>query len=375
MQASSYRVWLEQRGLAQSSADTYVSEAKRVERHYGDLDELYAKDRLAGVLQELRYSAEDARTNTPNPSKIPIPCAFMLFGRELSRKLANSLAPTRIYAIMLAIVSGRQDMSKSGPGRADREGLSIVDLFKMFPDDATAEAWFEEQRWPDEQRCCPDCGSINYAIIANRKPMPYRCRDCREHFSVRKGTVMQSSKLGLQKWVIAIYLTATGIKGTSSMKIHRDLGIRQSTAWHLMQRIRQGFLDGAGLPMPGPIEVDETFMGGKERNKHESKKLNAGRGAVGKAAVAGAKDRATGRVSATVVAATDKATLQASLRPTRPLGRACLPTKPQPTADYPSRTKRSNTASASMFATKRTRTGLNPSGRSSSAATTARTTR
>ena len=114
---------------------------------------------------------------------------------ELSRKLANSLAPTRIYAIMLAIVSGRQDMSKSGPGRADREGLSIVDLFKMFPDDATAEAWFEEQRWPGEQRCCPDCGSINYAIIANRKPMPYRCRDCREHFSVRKGTVMQSSKL------------------------------------------------------------------------------------------------------------------------------------------------------------------------------------
>ena len=200
-------------------------------------------------------------------------------------------------------------MSKSGPGRADREGLSIVDLFKMFPDDATAEAWFEEQRWPGEQRCCPDCGSINYAIIANRKPMPYRCWDCREHFSVRKGTVMQSSKLGLQKWVIAIYLMATGIKGTSSMKIHRDLGIRQSTAWHLMQRIRQGFVDGAGLPMPGPIEVDETFMGGKERNKHESKKLNAGRGAVGKAAVAGAKDRATGRVSAAVVAATDKATL------------------------------------------------------------------
>ena len=72
MQTSGYRAWLEQRGLAKSSADTYVSDAKRVERHYGDLDELYSKDRLAGVLQELRYSADDARTNAPNPSKIPI---------------------------------------------------------------------------------------------------------------------------------------------------------------------------------------------------------------------------------------------------------------------------------------------------------------
>ena len=72
MQTSSYRTWLEQRGLGKSSVDTYVSDAKRVERHYGDLDELYSMDRLAGVLEELRYSADDARTNAPNPSKIPI---------------------------------------------------------------------------------------------------------------------------------------------------------------------------------------------------------------------------------------------------------------------------------------------------------------
>ena len=72
MQASGYRAWLESRGLAKSSIDTYVSDAKRVERHYGDLDELYSKDRLAEVLQELRYSANDERTNAPNPSKIPI---------------------------------------------------------------------------------------------------------------------------------------------------------------------------------------------------------------------------------------------------------------------------------------------------------------
>ena len=78
----------------------------------------------------------------------------------------------------------------------------------------------------------------------NRKPMPYRCRDCGEYFSVKKGTVMESSKLGLQKWAIAIYMMVTGIKGTSSMKLHRELRIRQSTAWYLMQRIREGFLEG-----------------------------------------------------------------------------------------------------------------------------------
>ena len=201
-------------------------------------------------------------------------------------------------------------MSTHGPGRSDRKGVSVIELFRMFPDNAAAEQWFEEQRWPDGQRFCPDCGSINYATSASRKPMPYRCRDCRQYFSVRKGTVMQSSGLDFQKWIIAIYMMATGIKGTSSLKIHRDLHIRQATAWHLMQRIREGFTGGESLPMPGPLEADETHIGGKERNKHGSKKLHAGRGGVGKAVVAGIKDRSTKRVSAAVVYRTDKATLQ-----------------------------------------------------------------
>ena len=195
-------------------------------------------------------------------------------------------------------------MAQKGPGRAHREGLTVIELLRMFPDDAAAEKWFEKQRWP-EGRFCPDCGSTNTVRVKSRKPMPYRCRDCRNHFSVRKGTVMQSSKLGLQKWAIALYMTATGIKGTASMKVYREIGMRQATAWHLMHRIREAFDEGAGMPFPGPIEADETYLGGKRKNMPKAKrKALSGRGAVGKTAVVGAKDRASNKVAARSIPST-----------------------------------------------------------------------
>ncbi|MDE2870950.1 MAG: IS1595 family transposase [Gemmatimonadota bacterium] len=124
--------------------------------------------------------------------------------------------------------------------------------------------------------------------------MPYRRRDCGKYFSVKTGTVMAGSPLPIRKWVYAIYLDATSLQGVSSMKLHRDIGVTQETAWFIQQRIREAFAEVGPLVFNGPVEVDEAFVGGKRKNMSNKrrKELEGQRGpAVGKTVVVGAKDR------------------------------------------------------------------------------------
>lgn len=178
--------------------------------------------------------------------------------------------------------------------KSERERMSLYQFMRKFDTDEKAREYIEAIRWPDV-RGCPHCGSIN-TKEASHKTMPYWCTDCRSYFSVKTGTLMEGSKVSYGKWLMAMYLLGTSLKGVASTKLGNDIGVQQRTAWFMGHRIRTAWANNFSDLFGVKVEFDETYMGGLEKNKHKSKKLNAGRGAVGKEAVVGIKERDSKKV-------------------------------------------------------------------------------
>ena len=203
-------------------------------------------------------------------------------------------------------------MAKNAPGKHYRKGITLTALFDKFPTDAAAEAWFAEHRWPNGPERS-HCSHEDMQTACAHKTMPYRLRanGCRKRFSVKVGTVTEASNIGYRLWAIAIYPVLTNLKGISSMKLHRGLGVTQSTAWFMLHRIREAFAAHPDTLFAGPVEVDETYVGGRAKNiaLRDRKRRITGAGDTNKAIVVGVLDRPTGQVVAGPAADTSTHTL------------------------------------------------------------------
>lgn len=165
----------------------------------------------------------------------------------------------------------------------------------------------ETARWPNGIICI-HCGhDVVYKI---RQGKLYTCKSCRKQFTIRTGTIMEDSHIAIRKWLYAMYLISTSRKGISSIQLSKEIGVTQTSAWFMLHRIREAcHMDGQ---ISGVIEADETYIGGKEKNRHQSKKLGLGRGPAGKTAVLGMRSR-DGEVRAEVLEDTEGKTIHKAI--------------------------------------------------------------
>jgi transposase-like protein len=189
---------------------------------------------------------------------------------------------------------------------------TLIEAVAFFSNTDNAHAYLVSKRWPNGV-ACPRCGCIEPSYISTRKI--WKCKGCRKQFSVKVGTIFEDSKLGLDKWLTAVWIVVNAKNGVSSCEIARSLGVKQDTAWHMMHRIRTAMEVGTFERLEGEVECDETAIGGLEINKHKDKRLNVGGGSGGKEIVFGVRQRG-GRVQTFHVPDSTKDTLQTLVRAT-----------------------------------------------------------